>query len=99
AIKKARELDTKGENKKMIDDANNYVAVYNSSLGVKQYQSGKYDLAYRSFDNYRQALPDDTNAIYYTALAASNAGSTDPKFYPLAITNYNNLLTTKYSGN
>jgi hypothetical protein len=99
AIKKARESDTKGENKKLIDDANNYVAIYNSSLGVKQYQSGKYDLAYRSFDNYRQALPDDTNAIYYTALAASNAGSTDPKFYPLAITNYTNLLTTKYSGN
>ena len=83
----------------MIDEANNYVALYNSTLGVKQYQSGKYDLAYRSFDNYRQALPDDTSAIYYTALAASNAGNTDPKFYPFAITNYNTLLATKYSEN
>jgi predicted Zn-dependent protease len=99
AIKKARESDTKGENKKLIDEANNYVALYNSTLGVKQYQSGKYDLAYRSFDNYRQALPDDTSAIYYTALAASNAGNTDPKFYPFAITNYNTLLATKYSEN
>jgi hypothetical protein len=99
ALKKAKELDTKGENKKLIDAANISVAQYNSSLGVKEYQAGKYDLAYKAFDAYREALPDDTTAIYYSALAASNAGSTDPKYYQYAITNYNTLLTTKYSGN
>lgn len=98
AIKKAKELDTKGENKKIIDEANFNVAVYNSNLGVKEYQAGKFDLAYKAFDTYRQIFPDDTTAILYTALAASNAGSTDPKYYPLAITNYNTLLTTKYNG-
>ena len=97
AIKKAKELDTKGENKKLIDDANRYVAIYSENAGIKQYQAGKYDLAYKSFDTYRQVYPEDTSAIYYTGLAASNAGNTDPKFYPLAITNYTTLLTTKYS--
>jgi len=96
AIKKAKELDTKGENKKLIDDANRYVAIYSSNAGVKEYQAGKYDIAYKSFDTYRQVYPDDTTAILYTALAASNAANTDPKFYPLAISNYKTLLTTKY---
>jgi tetratricopeptide (TPR) repeat protein len=37
-------------------------------------------------------LPEDTNAMLYTGLAASNA-----KNYPAAITNYSKLVTTKYS--
>ncbi len=73
AIKKAKELDTKGENKKMIDDANISLAQYKLSEGVKEYQRAKYDLAYKSFDYYRTVLPDDTNAIYYTGLSAANA--------------------------
>jgi len=96
AIKKAKDADTKGENKKLIDEANLNVAVYYQSLGVKQYQSGKYEQAYQSFDNWNQILPD-TNAMYYSALAASMAGNTNPKFYPNAITSYNKLLTTNYS--
>lgn len=99
AIKKAKELDTKGENKKLIDAASINIAQYNSAMGVREYQAGKYDLAYKAFDAYREALPDDTTAIYYTALAASNAGSKDPAYYQYAIKNYNSLLTTKYSGN
>ncbi|HEY5327150.1 MAG TPA: tetratricopeptide repeat protein [Mucilaginibacter sp.] len=99
AIKKAKELDTKGENKKLLNEADTYLALYYSSLGVKQYQTGKYDVAYKSFDAYRQIFPEDTSAVLYTALAAANAGNTDPKFYPVAITNYKTLLTTKYSAN
>jgi hypothetical protein len=99
AIKKAKELDTKGENKKLIDQANREVAVYSSDLGVKEYQTSKFDLAYKSFDTYRQIFPEDTTAILYTALAAQNQGSTDPKYYQYAITNYNTLVTTKYSKN
>jgi hypothetical protein len=100
AIKKAKELDTKGENKKLIDASNLNLAQYKLSEGVKDYQSHSYDKAYTSFDYYRQILPDDTNAIYYSALAASNAGSADPgKYYPLAIENYKRLVNTKYSGN
>jgi tetratricopeptide (TPR) repeat protein len=99
AIKKAKELDTKGENKKLIDEANTYVQIYYQTLGVSQYQNHKYDLAYQSFDNFRQASNDDTTAVYYTALAASNAGINDPKYNQFAIANYNKLLTTKYSEN
>jgi tetratricopeptide (TPR) repeat protein len=92
ALKKAKELDTKGENKKLIDNANGILAQYQLNKGVKEYQSGKYDLAYKSFDFYRTVMPEDTNAILYTGLAALNA-----KNYPAAITNYNKLVTTKYS--
>jgi len=99
AIKKATELDTKGENKKLIGEANTNLEIYYSAIGVKQYQAGKYDLAYAAFDNYRQASNDDTTAVYYTALAASNQGGTDAKYYPFAIANYNKLLATNYSQN
>jgi hypothetical protein len=99
ALKKAKELDTKGENKKMIDGAYLNLAQYKLNSGIKEYQNKVYDQAYKSFDFYRTVLPEDTNAIYYTALAAANAGNKDAKFYPLAITNYNKLVTTKYSGN
>jgi tetratricopeptide (TPR) repeat protein len=98
AISKAKELDTKGENKKLIQEADLYLAVYYQNMGVKQYQSGKYDLAYQSFDNWNQAQPD-TTAVYYAALAASNQGNTDPKYYKYAIDEYNKLITTNYSEN
>ncbi|WP_428331352.1 tetratricopeptide repeat protein [Mucilaginibacter sp.] len=99
ATKKAKDLDTKGENKKLIDAANLNLAQYKLTMGVKEYQTGKYTDAYRDFDYYRTVLPEDTNAIYYTGLSAANAGKTDAKYYPLAVTNYTKLLTTKYSGN
>ena len=97
AVKKAKELDTKGENKKLIDDAGANLAQYNINLGVKAYKSAKYDQAYKYFEYYRNVLPDDTNAIYYTALSARNAALKDPKYYPIVIENYNKLLTTKYA--
>ncbi len=101
AIKKAKELDTKGENKKLIDDANLNLAQFKLNAGVKDYQNKKFEDAYKEFDYYRTALPDDTNAMYYTALAASNAAEAtkDNKYYQLALTNYGKLVNTKYSGN
>lgn len=92
AYKKAQTADTKGENKKLIEDAMRALANYSLNTGVKQYQSGKYDLAYTAFDNYRQYFPEDTNAILYTGLAAANAKNNDA-----AISNYKKLVTTKYS--
>ncbi|WP_121811901.1 tetratricopeptide repeat protein [Mucilaginibacter kameinonensis] len=94
ALRKAKEVDTKGENKKMIDEAYLNLAQYQLTKGVKEYSAGKYDLAYKSFDFYRTVLPEDTNAIYYTGLAAANG-----KNYPAAISNYSKLVTTKYSKN
>ncbi|MFD0793854.1 tetratricopeptide repeat protein [Mucilaginibacter litoreus] len=92
ALKKAKELDTKGENKKLVDNANLILAQYQLNRGVKQYQAGKYDEAYKAFDFYRSVVPEDTTAILYTGLAAYNS-----KNYPAAIQNYSKLVTTKYS--
>lgn len=92
ALKKAKELDTKGENKQLIDAGNLNLAQYQLTKGVAEYGSGKYDLAYKSFDYYRTILPEDTNAIYYTGLSAANSNN-----YPAAIANYTKLITTKFS--
>ncbi|WP_419800637.1 tetratricopeptide repeat protein [Mucilaginibacter sp.] len=92
AYKKAEAADTKGENKKLLEDTKISLANYQLQTGVKQYQSGKYDQAFASFDNYRQYFPEDTNAILYTGLAAANAKNNDA-----AISNYKKLVTTKYS--
>jgi hypothetical protein len=97
AYKKAKDLDTKGENKALIESTGRNLAQFKLSEGVKEYQNKQWDKAYSSFDYYRTVLPDDTNAIFYTALAAANYGKTDPKYYQYAITNYNKLVTTKYS--
>ncbi|TWR31279.1 hypothetical protein FPZ43_02040 [Mucilaginibacter pallidiroseus] len=94
ALKKAKELDTKGEYKKVIEDGNILLASHQLKKGVKEYQAGKYADAYKSFDFYRQVLPEDTNAIYYTSIAAVNSQN-----YPAAISGYKKLVTTKYSGN
>jgi len=94
AATKAKELDTKNEFKALLDDANRNIAQYKLTEGVDAFKAQKYDVAYASFDKYRQIFPEDTNAIYYTALSATNA-----KNYPAAITNYNKLVTTKYSNN
>ncbi|MDB5032476.1 hypothetical protein [Mucilaginibacter sp.] len=92
ALKKAKELDTKVEYKKIIDDAHVTLAQYQLNKGVKEFKQKKYDLAYSSFDYYRQTLPEDTNAIYYTGLSAASSGK-----YPEAVSNYTKLLTTKFS--
>jgi Tfp pilus assembly protein PilF len=97
AYKKAKELDTKGDNKKYIDDAGVFLAQYKLTEGVNNYQNKLWDKAYTAFDYYRSIRPDDTTAIFYTGLAAQNAGNKDPKYYQFAITNYNKLVTTKYS--
>ena len=94
ALKKAKDADTKGDFKTVTDDASRNLAQYKLTEGVNEFRDKKYDLAYGSFDIYRQIFPDDTNAIYYTALSATNA-----KNYPAAIANYNKLVTTKYSNN
>lgn len=99
ATKKAIEADTKGENKKLIDDANHNLAQYSLNVGVKEYSKTNYDLAYKAFDQYRQILPDDTNAMYYAGLSAANASRKDAKFYPAAIENYKRLAATKFSRN
>jgi tetratricopeptide (TPR) repeat protein len=96
-LKKAQDADTKGENKKLIADAQLYIAIYYQTIGVKAYQDKKYDIAYQSFDNWAQSSGyKDTTALYYSALAATNEGNTNPKFYQNALSDYTKLLTTNY---
>ena len=97
AVKKAKELDTKGENAATIKAAETDLAQYKLTEGISEFQNKAYDKAYSSFDFSRSVFPEDTSMIYYTGLSASYASEKDPKFLPLAITNYNKLLTTKYS--
>jgi len=99
ALKQAIAADTKNENKKLISEATVRLEQYQLNRGVAAYQNRKYEDAYKAFDTFRQLAPEDTTAIFYTALAAANASEKDPKYYPLAINNYNKLVTTKYSKN
>ncbi len=94
ALTKAKELDTKGEFKNFTDIALLNLAQYKLTQGVNEYKEKKYDLAYNSFDRYRQYMPDDTTAIYYTGLTAVNLNN-----YPVAVKHYNQLLTTNFSKN
>ncbi|WP_158828421.1 tetratricopeptide repeat protein [Mucilaginibacter lacusdianchii] len=94
ALQKAKDADKSNEFKTYTDAAGQYLGIYSLNRGAKQYQSGNYDLAYKSFDYYRNLNPEDTTAILYTGLAAVNS-----KNYPVAITHYKKLLTTKYSKN
>lgn len=93
SLKKAKEVDTKGDFKKMTDAAYSLLAQYQLNKGIKEYGNKQFDLAYKSFDYYRTVMPEDTIAIYYTGLAAANA-----KNWDAAITNYNKLLTTPFKG-
>jgi tetratricopeptide (TPR) repeat protein len=93
ALKKAKELDTKKENTTLIEHANTQLAQYLLNKGVGEYQKKNFAEAYKSFDAARQIIPEDTTAILNTSLAAINAQN-----YPAAITNYNKLVTTNYSG-
>lgn len=92
AMKKAKELDTKGEYKKLTDAANQYLSYYQLNKGVREFQGKNYEEAYKAFDFYRNSYPEDTTAIYYTGLAAINA-----KNIPVAINNYKKLVNTNYS--
>ncbi|MDB5135177.1 MAG: hypothetical protein JWP37_1780 [Mucilaginibacter sp.] len=93
AMTKAIETDTKKENATLIDHARKELAQIQLDKGVKAFQAKRYDDAYKAFDAARQAVPDDTTTVLYTAISAANA-----KNYPAAITNYNKLITTNYSG-
>jgi len=100
ALRKAKTLDSvKQENKKLIDNGFLNLAQYKFNEGRAEFQDKKYDLAYNSFDYYRQLRPTDTTALYATGLAAANAGNSNPKYYTAAIANYNTLLATNYSQN
>ncbi len=92
ALKQAKTLDTKNENKDLIEHATIQLAQYNLNKGVAEFQNKKFEDAYKSFDAARQLVPTDTTSILNSGIAAINM-----KNYTAAIGAYNNLLTTNYS--
>lgn len=94
ALKKAEQADDKGENKQLIRNGYLSLAQYKLNQGVKEYQNQKYDEAFQSFNFYREISPEDTNAVYYTGLAALQG-----KNYDEAIKQYSKLVTLNFSKN
>lgn len=92
ALTKAEQVDTKKEFKSYVENGRQNLAQYQLNKGVKDYQAKRYNEAYDAFNYYRTVMPEDTNAIYYTALAARQSNK------PVeAINNYKKLVTTAYS--
>lgn len=95
AYKKAVELDKAGANKANLDNV--FAAVfsqYELNQGVKAYQTNNFEVAYVAFNNALSYRPGDTTLTYYTGLSAINA-----KNYKVGITNYEQLIKTKFSAN
>jgi len=90
ALKKAKDGDTKGEFKTYTDEATQHLAGINEKEGVSQYKAGKFEAAYSAFDKFRTLMPEDTDAVYFTALSAYNV-----KNYDAALANYNKLAALK----
>ncbi len=91
AMAKAKEADTKGEFKALVEHASRELAQIQLDKGVKAYQAKNYDEAYNAFVAEQKILPGDTTAMLYAGVSAANA-----KNYPNAIDNYKKLLATDY---
>ncbi len=94
ALAKARQLDSKGDSKADLEKVSSNLAQYDLNLGVKAYQAGKFEDAYKSFNNSLTFRPGDTTILYYTGLSAINA-----KNYKAGIANYEELTKTNFSAN
>ena len=92
ALKKAVELDVKGDNKDNINVAGWLLAQYYLNKGVREFQGSNFASAYQSFNNGLVYLPADTTFTYYAGLSAVNAQQ-----YPQAIEKYNALTKTNFS--
>lgn len=92
ALIKAKELDVAGENKALISEAVLNLSQYQLNNGIKAYQSKNYNKAYKAFDAFRQFSPQDTTAIYYTAVAARMDNN-----IPAAMDAYKQLLPLTFN--
>ncbi|MFD0749464.1 tetratricopeptide repeat protein [Mucilaginibacter calamicampi] len=94
ALVKAKDLDTKKENDKLIASAEAALAQGRLNAGVSLYRDKKYDDAYKAFDASQKYSKGDTSAMYYAGISAA-AG----KNYKGAIDQYKRLITTNFSEN
>lgn len=94
AVTKAKELDTKGENKANIEAVSSLMAQYELNTGVRAYQANKFADAYEAFNKSLNYRPGDTTITYYAGLSAINA-----KNYKGGIKSYEALTKTNFSSN
>lgn len=94
AYKKAKEMDTNGENKALLEDAARNLSQYQLNEGVKDYSAKDYAGAYKSFSYYKELFPTDTTALFYSGLAA-NANNDSAN----ALANFSKLTTEQFSKN
>jgi len=94
AIKKAKELDVNGANKKNIDAANDMLYSVQVRKALKLYNNKSYNEAYSEFVKGLDYIPGDTIINYYAGVSAQNS-----KDFPSAIKHYNELLKTNFSYN
>ncbi|MGZ3946061.1 MAG: tetratricopeptide repeat protein [Mucilaginibacter sp.] len=91
AMTKAQAADTKNENTNMIKHAGVELAQLQLNNGVKAFQAKNYDEAYKAFEAAHKMLPEDTTAMLYAGISASNG-----KNYPAAIESYKQLINSNY---
>jgi len=94
ALAKAKELDVKKENEKIIASAASALAQTKMNFGVTYYKDKKYDEAYKAFDLTQKYAIGDTSAIYYAGISAAAASN-----YKAALDQYKKLLSTNFSEN
>jgi len=94
ALAKAKELDTKKENEKLLASAESALSLGRLNAGVSLYRDKKYDDAYKAFDAAQKYAKNDTSAIYYAGISAAAS-----KNYKGAIEQYKKLVNTNFSEN
>ncbi len=77
AIAKAKTLDTKGEQKGRIENAEKNLSVIMQNKGVKAFNSNDFKNAYTSFKYVADVYPSDSTFNMYTAMAANQSQQYD----------------------
>ena len=87
AIAKAKTLDVKNEQAKIIESAENNLKIMMQNNGVAAYGKKDFKQAYESFKYIADAMPKDSTFNLYTAISANSA-----KMYDEAIVYYGRTL-------
>jgi len=87
AIAKAKALDTKKEQEKLIESADRNLTIMMQNKGVAAFKRNDFKEAFSSFKFIADVMPKDTLFNMYTAIAATNAKLYDEaiKYYAITI--------------
>lgn len=87
SIAKAKALDTKKEQGKLIENADRNLSIMMQNKGVAAFKKSDFKEAFSSFKFIADVMPKDTLFNMYTAIAATNAKLYDEaiKYYAITI--------------